>query len=259
MKAHYDGDVYVYMAGFAAEKQSNPQMSHAKRCLTMLVNSHKEFIEQRFKVKESIFYLTADDRSNFRYEVAKTQPYKGNRKASGKPFFYEELRDELQLKYSAEMTFGQEADDLMAIRACDNPKKNIIISKDKDLRMVPGWHWEMNVNHLPFYADDPGFLMVQRQSAGKAKVFGVGTKWFYFQCLVGDRVDNIPGIKGMGDMKAYEALKECTSAIDMYSKVLDIYQEHGHTKDRLIEVGQLLWMRRNREEMWDPKLTFTGI
>lgn len=249
LKVLIDGDILVYSVGFSAEKGGSADLSQAKRNLTTTINSQKAFVQKYFpsvKDEDFTFFLTSDDKSNFRFEVATIQPYKGNRKTSSKPILYEEIREVLQEKWDATMVHDQEADDEMAIRSSANPEKTIIVSKDKDLRMAPGWHWEMDPSKPPYYTEDIGILLLYRQPAGRSKVFGTGMKWFYFQCLVGDRVDNIPGIPRCGDKKAYDALKNCNTARSLQSKVLDIYKQAGYNHKRLREVKRLLWMKRKR-------------
>ena len=237
------------MVGFSAEKSGTADLTQAKRNLTTTIKSQKRFIQEYFpsvKDEDFMLFLTSDDKSNFRFKLATIQKYKGNRKASGKPILYDEIRDILQIEWGAVMVHDQEADDEMAIRSSSNPENHIIVSKDKDLRMVPGWHWEMDVSKPPYYTEDIGFLLLYKQKAGKSKVFGTGIKWFYFQCLVGDRVDNIPGLPKVGDKKAYDALKNCNTARSLQSKVLALYKQNGYTQERLREVKRLLWMKRKR-------------
>lgn len=250
MKVLIDADILVYSIGFSAEKGgAEPLLKDAKRNLTMTMRTQKEFIIKHFpnvKDEDFSYYITSDDKSNYRFEAATIQPYKGNRKSSSKPKLYKELRQVLQEDWGAIEVSDQEADDEMSIRASLDPQNTLIVSKDKDLRMAPGWHWEMDTSKPPYFTEDIGVLLLYRQPAGRSKCFGTGIKWFYFQTLVGDRVDNIPGVKGWGDVKAYNALKSIYTKEDLEEAVLDIYQKAGYDKDRLEEVKTLLWMRRER-------------
>jgi 5'-3' exonuclease len=76
-----------------------------------------------------------------------------------------------------------------------------------------------------------------------------GIKNFYKQMLVGDRVDNIIGIKGIGPVKAERLFKECKSEKELYLTVLEAYDGN---EERVLENGRLLWIRRQPNEMWIP-------
>jgi 5'-3' exonuclease len=76
-----------------------------------------------------------------------------------------------------------------------------------------------------------------------------GIKNFYKQILMGDRVDNIIGIKGIGTVKAERLLKECKNEQEMYLAVLEAYA--GNT-ERVLENGRLLWIRREANQLWTP-------
>ena len=72
---------------------------------------------------------------------------------------------------------------------------------------------------------------------------------FYKQILTGDRVDNIKGLKGIGDVKAKRILKECKDENEMYLAVLKAYEGNS---ERVLENGQLLWIRREPNQIWKP-------
>jgi hypothetical protein len=55
-------------------------------------------------------FLTSNDKSNYRFEVAKTVPYKGNRVAP-KPHHYNTIREYLISRHKAVVIEGKEADD----------------------------------------------------------------------------------------------------------------------------------------------------
>jgi 5'-3' exonuclease len=65
--------------------------------------------------------------------------------------------------------------------------------------------------------------------------------------LTGDRTDNIPGIKGIGDKKADKILDGLEEEEDLYRAVLEVYK---YNRDYLLEQGRLLWIRRKKEELW---------
>lgn len=228
-------------------------------------------------------YLTG--KNNFRYDVAKKKPYKGNRTGE-KPFHYDNVRWYIISRYNAIIADGMEADDALAIRQTgdisfwnslgyDEFKKTeypstVICTRDKDLRQVPGWHYGWEVGNQPEYSlrfvDEIGSLEstwkeVVSEKTGKEslvlkKVAGTGLKWFYAQCLIGDSTDNIPGLPKCGPKKALDLLEECTTEQEMFLAVAYAYAEvYGEDSlSELTEQARLVWMVRELNEDGSPKM-----
>jgi hypothetical protein len=222
MKALIDGDILVYRIGFASENE--PESIAMARC--------SEFIEDLILFNgfgEYQGYLTG--KTNFRNEIAVTAPYKGNRK-SAKPKHYQLLRDYMESAWSFTMIEDQEADDAIGIAAYEmEVGEYCICSIDKDLDMLRG-------DHYNFVKDERYFITEEE-----------GIKNFYKQLLMGDRVDNIIGIKGIGTVKAERLLKECKNENEMYLAILEAYDGNA---ERVLENGRLLWIRRQRNQLWTP-------
>lgn len=222
MKALIDGDILVYRIGFASEDE--PESIAIARC--------SEFIEDLILFNgfgEYQGYLTG--KTNFRNEIAVTAPYKGNRK-SAKPKHYQLLRDYMESAWSFTMIEDQEADDAIGITAYEmEVGEYCICSIDKDLDMLRG-------DHYNFVKDERYFITEEE-----------GIKNFYKQLLMGDRVDNIIGIKGIGTVKAERLLKECKNENEMYLAILEAYEGNA---ERVLENGRLLWIRRQPLQLWQP-------
>jgi hypothetical protein len=222
MKALIDGDILVYRIGFASENE--PESIAMARC--------SEFIEDLILFNgfgEYQGYLTG--KKNFRNEIAVTAPYKGNRK-SAKPKHYQLLRDYMESAWDFTMIEDQEADDAIGIAAYEmEVGEYCICSIDKDLDMLRG-------DHYNFVKDERYFITEEE-----------GIKNFYKQLLMGDRVDNIIGIKGIGTVKAERLLKECKNENEMYLAILEAYDGNA---ERVLENGRLLWIRRQRNQLWTP-------
>jgi hypothetical protein len=222
MKALIDGDILVYRIGFASEEE--PESIAMARC--------SEFIEDLILFNgfgEYQGYLTG--KKNFRNEIAVTAPYKGNRK-SAKPKHYQLLRDYMESAWSFTMIEDQEADDAIGIAAYEmEVGEYCICSIDKDLDMLRG-------DHYNFVKDERYFITEEE-----------GIKNFYKQLLMGDRVDNIIGIKGIGTVKAERLLKECKNENEMYLAILEAYEGNA---ERVLENGRLLWIRRQHNQLWTP-------
>lgn len=90
----------------------------------------------------------------------------------------------------------QEADDGLAQANynAEDRKLSVIASKDKDLRMVPGLHLDMDKYELVDVPHgDYGYIEVDDTKSSK-KVVGYGPAFFFAQCIKGDAADNIKGL-----------------------------------------------------------------
>lgn len=266
-----DGDILVYRMGYAVQDENDvPEPEHHARYLIkkLITSLLKKFKTTKFKL-----YLTSDDHSNFRFKIAKTLPYKGNRdkkinpNAPDKPVLYNEIRAYMVEKWFAEVIHDIEADDAMSIeqmKHLNDPEiKTIIVTIDKDLDMVPGWHYNFLEDRL-YESKDPGELTLKRttyldkdgKEKKKTKLLGTGIKWFYAQMLLGDKADNIPGIKGCGPVAAHKVLEGVDSESQMFRTIQGAYfkafrreLKRSEIVARLYEVGDLLWMQRYEGEI----------
>lgn len=201
-------------------------------------------------------YLTSDDKSNFRFDLAKTKPYKGNRKAP-KPIHYEAVRDYLVDKHGATVVSGIEADDALGTAMWSNRNHLVVLASiDKDMRMIPG-------NHYNFVTDK--FDRISKLQAAYN---------FYKQLLTGDTVDNIPGLPGWGPVKAQKllhsqySLDTWTYTKRMEEAVIQAYHDYLHADwkhdteagcghmEYLMEQANLLWIRREKDQKWYPGLLY---
>lgn len=215
-----DADILVYRIGFATNDDSED----------MAVRTMAGFLEDllMFDLPEAqTWELFLTGKNNFRTEKAVTAPYKGNRK-SEKPQHYGLLRDYLQYSWSAYLTDGIEADDMLAIRATELGDDSVIVTLDKDLDQVVGWHYNFAKKDKYYITEDVGLLN------------------FYKQFLVGDRIDNIIGAPGIGDKKSQKLL-EGKSQREMWGTVVEHLGE-----ERAIENGHLLYMLRHPTDSFAP-------
>ena len=220
MHALIDADILNYRIGFATE---NEDESTAIRTMAGFLEDIILFDLPEIQTWE--LFLTGTD--NFRVEIATTAPYKGTRK-SEKPKHYHLLRDYLALSWGAHVVDGMEADDMLAIRATELGDDSVIITLDKDLDQVVGWHYNFVKKNKYYITKDEGLLN------------------FYCQFLVGDTVDNIKGVKGIGPKKAYKLLSTLSE-----KEMWDVVVEHLG-EDRAIENGHLLYMLRHADDKFTP-------
>jgi hypothetical protein len=174
-------------------------------------------------------YLTGKD--NYRHEIAKTAPYKANRVAE-KPKHLGIIREYMISAWAFSVQEKQEADDAISIRAYALGEEDYIIcSIDKDLDNVRGWHYNFGKNERYFVKEEDAI------------------RNFYRQVLTGDRVDNVPGLPGIGPKKAEKILQDCCTEEELYKAVLEAYKGDVSL---LTEQAQLLWLRRKEGELWQP-------
>lgn len=226
-----DADIFVYRVGAVTNDATEQYaLKSVDNFMDNLILFDLEEDEDCWEL-----YLT-DSKSNFRIDVAVTAPYKGNRKNTEKPKHFDAIRQHLIESWDAQLMVGIEADDMLAIRATELGEDNaVIVSLDKDLDQVVGWHHNFQ-KHERYYID---------QSTANL-LLGM-------QFLTGDRVDNIIGVRGIGKVKA-ERLLTGKSVPEMWSIIVD---KLGI--DRAIENGKLLYMLRSKDdEFTPPNDTATG-
>ena len=217
-----DADVIAYRVSFACKEETQ------EKAATTLSSLLEDILYSQLDIATHELYLTG--KGNFRNEIATTVPYKENRRDKERPLHLDFLRGYMADAWSAETATGEEADDLIAIRATELGEDGcIIVSIDKDFNQVPGWHYN-------FVKRDKYYVTAQD-----------GLRFFYKQILTGDRVDNIKGIKGVGDKKADKMLEDAKTEQELFAVCAEALG-----KDRAIENGRLLWLRREKNQLWCP-------
>lgn len=183
-------------------------------------------------------YLTGKE--NFRERVATIVPYKGHRNRGERPFWYYAIFAYLRDVRRAIVVDGMEADDAISIAACSDWMGSIICSRDKDLRMVPGWHYQW-----------PSWKQEEQHVFNVGPIDGL--RFFYEQLLTGDRADNIPGLYRVGPKSVpVQTVREATTEQQMFRVVQKEYElRFGSYWDMFMcENGRLLWMLRSEGDDW---------
>ena len=130
---------------------------------------------------------------------------------------------------------GMEADDLVSIWANEaraEDKTYVIAGIDKDLLQIPGNHYNYVKKIHQFIDDDTANYNLM------------------FQCLVGDSGDNIPGIRGVGPVKAKKILSSVPDR-RRWSRVKAAWRAN-HSGDPSVSL-RLLKMLTSWEEYEDVK------
>jgi hypothetical protein len=231
MKALIDGDIFAYSFGSCTDDFGRPL---PWPLVATRINSQIEGIVEGSEADSYQIYLTSEDKSNFRLKVATIKPYKGQRPVA-KPYWYEQVRRYLVKFRGAIVISGMEADDKLSIEQWKNHKDEkcdydtIICSLDKDLMMVPGWHYNWTKKKKEWISETEGL------------------RNFYCQLLTGDGVDNIPGLHGVGNASTFV---KRVHTLDSEQAMFDLVQEQYEKRFGsywwmfLTENAQLLWMLR---------------
>lgn len=218
-----DGDTLIYRCGFAV-KEGEP----VENSLFLLRNSVNKILDEFDKRDYNKLYLTGSN--NFRDSVAVTLPYKGNRSPTQRPIHYKELREFAVNSLGAEIIDGEEADDALGkAQWAAKDKSTCIVGIDKDLDMIPGWHYNP-VKKKRYY-----------MTLDKAN------RNFYLQLLTGDRTDNIRGIDGIGPVTANKLLTNAGSSIADWILAVEREYEKQYAegwRSVLEEHKLLLWIKR---------------
>jgi 5'-3' exonuclease len=243
-----DGDVMLWKVSYDAASYQQGYMF-----FDALYNKYINYLRGYFKKMSDVtVYITSDDKSNFRYSLPSETPYKSNRANRKVPEVFHDLKNYVHER-GAIMAYGREADDLIAIQATKERENFVIVSNDKDYRQVPDcWHWETQEDQTPYFVTNPGFLFRKRYKDDKSKIFGTGNKFFYFQILAGDPGDGVPGLRGVGHVKAFEMLDSATNETEMWTRVVEAYEGKGSSEEVAIQNARLLWLQRRPDDLWVP-------
>ena len=187
-----DGDVYCYQASAAVERTVNwGDGEDDDSCLYTLyadiddamltLDASIETLRERLGGDRVILALT--DKENWRVSVLPT--YKGNRKAVRRPMVLSDLRQYARDTYECWERPTLEGDDILGILATNNAAikgEKVIVTIDKDLHTIPGFHFNSNKPH-------EGIVEVTPEEADR---------FHLLQGIAGDVTDGYTGCPGMG-------------------------------------------------------------
>jgi hypothetical protein len=224
MKALLDADTMAYRAAAACKDDT---ASVACYTVDSIVTDALLSCDSNDRWYDT-WQLFLTGKTNFRNDIAKTAPYKGNR-TQPKPAHLPAVRKHLVKHWNACISEGEEADDAIAIEATKLQGRSVIISVDKDFLQIEG--------HFYNFVKKQHFFITKEEAI----------KNFYKQILTGDAADNIIGIRGIGPVKAERLLQDVVDEEEMYRICIEAYEGNA---DRVIENGQLLWLRREKGQIW---------
>ena len=205
--AALDGDILAYRAAHWADVEGIDELEDR------LHHDIKEWTPEG--VSKVVICFSCPRHKNYRRDF--WPEYKAHRDKLHTP---DALDYALEIVYSSDSSVKcldrLEADDLMGMIASSD--KGVAVTIDKDLRSVPGWHWNPDKEEGPVY--------VSEEEADR---------FFYTQWMTGDSTDNIPGLWRVGPKKA-EKLLNNTERCDWDASILNMYKEEKRPENKKIDM-----------------------
>ena len=205
--AALDGDILAYRAAHWADVEGIDELE------SRLNHDIKQWTPEG--IDNIIICLSCPRSKNYRRDF--WPEYKAHRDKLHSP---DSLDYALEIVYSSSSLVRcvdrLEADDLMGMISSSD--QGVSVTIDKDLRSVPGWHWN------PDKEDKPTFI-----SEEDADMF------FYTQWMTGDSTDNIPGLWRVGPKKAEKILSN-TPKEEWSSFILEMYKEEQRPENKQIDM-----------------------
>lgn len=199
-----DGDSILYILAWL-HKDNNDE--------PLLIEAVDQFVRSILLATNSQQYIGALGHPYvkcFRYERAKYKPYKATRREKDEHMI--RLEPIIQARLRNHWGFisypSYEADDIVSL-ASDLYDDVVICSPDKDLRQIPGVHYDYKKCEFAEIAPNQADYL------------------FNYQMLVGDVTDNVAGLPGIGPKKAEEALNKTDLTVSFYEQtVREMYAKY---------------------------------
>lgn len=263
---YVDADILRYQCGSVQEKHPfvDKLIPASQEFVCRLVDGIISKALESTGAKEVRCVLSG--KSNFRVDLAVTQPYKGNRDGFEKPYHFKTIEEYIVRKYPTIVVEGREADDYLGDVLRFFPNVAICGSRDKDLKTVPGWHYSWACGEKQ---PEKPLSWVNKYQAWH---------FFFYQLLIGDNTDNIIGCgfreevpwgkdengepkmqlrrKGVGKVKADKILDNAKDVKELLERVTDAYEAlFGDTEvdweALMLENARLLYIGHSKDNLFN--------
>ncbi|KLO21748.1 MULTISPECIES: DNA polymerase I [unclassified Marinitoga] len=214
-----DGSGVAYRAFFALDpnlKTTSGIPTNAIYGVTKMILK----ILEKYVIKNEDAIIFVMDKKTTTYRHKLLESYKANRPETPKIFkdqipYILEIVNALGIKTIAEE--GYEADDVIATLALNGQKifnQIYVLSSDKDLMQLVN-------DKIKMLRIGRGITDIREYDVNKVyEKYGFGPEKIQdFLALTGDAVDNIPGVKGIGEKTATKLIKEFGSLEEIYKNV----------------------------------------
>ena len=224
MRALIDGDIIAFHGSAGKEEDGQHQLA-LWQCDQLI----KRVIEDTQSEDYQIF-ISGDE--NFRIQLY--PEYKANRKGKPRPRYVEDCKAFFVEEHGARVTFGYEADDALGIALTGEPD-TILCSVDKDLKQVPGDHYNWSNREFDHITPERGWYN------------------FYSQVLIGDPGDNVPGCPKVGKVRAHALLWDVQNDTKrMHELAKEAYLKNGKTEADFDLTCRLIYVLRHETDEWTP-------
>lgn len=219
-----DGDIVAYRAAYSTNNDfTEDAIDKIDEIIEYIL------LDTMFEPNQDMMEVFLTGRGNFRFDLVDN--YKANRKGVERPIHLQAIRDHMVENWSAIVSVDEEADDMIGIRATQIGKHTVVASIDKDMLQIPCMHYNL-----------------WRKTWTQVNEWD-GLFFFYEQILTGDKADNIIGLHGVGPVKARKVLEGATTEQELFDRCVTKYDGD---RDKVIENGRLLWLRREEGQLWSP-------
>jgi DNA polymerase-1 len=256
-----DGHAQIYRAYFAPFRDLTSPTGEPTRATFVFTQMLINLVENR---KPDYLAMVIDDASEtalFRKEIH--PEYKANRKSRPEDFTPQEERILRIVRDAGVPIFvkpGFEADDVIATMArklCAGGEEYeiFLVTKDKDLRQM--------LNGCTKMFDAQSNEMMD-PAAMEATLGYTPAEAIEVQTLMGDSIDNVPGVPGVGEKTAVKLIKKYGSADavmdhldELTPKMRENFEQFG---SRMPKTRQLVTLRQDLEVDFDPETCrYTGL
>lgn len=238
-----DADRYKHLVTYRMyQKMFDEGLEHSKQLLEEITEEYLRVdIFNCFKAVDYVFCFSAPSKNVFRHSISQIKEYKGNRRKEDPymyPGKYEDMAyvyEYISKRYFSLFNKELEADDLLSMLQNEN---TFIFSHDKDLKQVPGFHWNISSGDLFFISiEEANFNL-------------------FSQLLTGDATDNISGLEGFGPKGLEKLLSEVNNDEMLILRVLKMFiDKYGlrNGVDTFTEMWSLVSCKFNRGQFFKDK------
>ncbi len=202
-----DADIIAYRTAFRAETDDP----------AFIPQIIEEYLENWLPTEAVEFTMALSCSRNDNYRRDFWPIYKATRDTQSTPEYLGEIKDYIREVYTTEEIPRLEADDIMGMAASSG--RAIAVTIDKDLKTVPGWHFNPDKDEDPVY--------ISEENSWES---------FLIQWMTGDNTDNIPGLWRVGPKRAKSFLRKWEG--DPVQEIFNLYENKKFTPKKTCDLEE---------------------